>query len=210
MSCCVSWQFCGMADMPGTPGQQPDTLCVLQQCVCVCVRMYYRFSPETVGQKSRLSSSDTFTRRHGPTCASLFPWGSSVLPLSLSAPPWPAQPEPVVTSPHPYASLDPMPVHWGSLEIPNTSSVLLPSSDNHRSTARLKSNQNNCVLVPVEKHNLKRPLTTKQQQLAQRWISAVALQIHQVVYCSNMSTSYFSSVPVKLLSSVSQSQLAAS
>lgn len=75
----VSGRSCGMVGMvgmPGTPGTRgplPDTNThtpsAAVACLCVCVSIQ---SGQAKKKRSRLSSSDTFTRRQGPTCACLF------------------------------------------------------------------------------------------------------------------------------------------
>lgn len=71
----VSRQSCGMAGMagmPGTRGPVPDAHPrSLQRRVYACVRPVQSRAVRR-SKRSRLSSSDTFTRRQGPTCACLF------------------------------------------------------------------------------------------------------------------------------------------
>lgn len=70
----VSEQLCGMVGMPGTPGTHgpmPDPApSATVACLCVCVSGLIQSTQAK--KRSRLSSSDTFTRRQGPTCACLF------------------------------------------------------------------------------------------------------------------------------------------
>lgn len=106
-----------------------------------------------VGQKPLLSSSDTFTRRQGPPHVLVCFSEAHLCHRSPSARPRPAHPAPVaimispLTSPH----LNPFLAQWGSLEIPNTSSVpFYVHSENHHSTTLIRSNQNHWVHVPTD------------------------------------------------------------
>ncbi|KAK2909724.1 hypothetical protein Q8A73_007439 [Channa argus] len=68
----------GMFGTCGIRGLVPDTPPVLQcrvcvcVCACVCARNTGSIQSSRARQRSRLSSSDTFTQRQEPTCACPF------------------------------------------------------------------------------------------------------------------------------------------
>ena len=80
----VSGQLCAMPGTSGTSGLMPDTppvtatvACLLCVCVCVC-GLPVESGAVRRGSRSRLSSSDSFTRRQGATCACLSPAGLGI------------------------------------------------------------------------------------------------------------------------------------
>ncbi|CAB1451986.1 unnamed protein product [Pleuronectes platessa] len=116
----VSRQLCAMPGTSGTNGLMPDTPPVTA----------------TAKLRSRLSSSDSFTRRQGATCACLFQQDSDFTRSSQPVPPAPvptrtSRPSPPpphththVTPSHPNTitpPTHPSPCHWSQLETPQHS-----------------------------------------------------------------------------------------